>query len=203
MTQSNKAIIFDLGGVMVDWNPTLIAQNFSTDKILQQAIIEELFEHSRWIDFDQGNISEKNIVQQASHELKLSIMQTESLIKQAKQSLHVKQCSVALLKKAKRIGLTTLCLSNVSYEWFDFLYNKHEFFKLFDGKVISAEEGISKPNPDIYRRIIKRYKIDTQHTLFIDDNLDNTQIAKNLGIQAITFDGSQQQLNAISEFISG
>lgn len=201
MPSTPKSIIFDLGAVMVDWNPQAIAQNYTSDTVLQKSIINALFHHSRWVNFDNGLISEDDIILEASKQLSLSKADVTQLMQNAKESLDVKQEMLALLQLAQSQGLKTYCLSNLSHEWFAYLTQRYEFFEIFDGKVISAQEGIGKPYLDIYQRLIKRYNVDAAHTLFIDDRADNTQAAQTLGIKTITFQHTDENLAAIKAFI--
>jgi 2-haloacid dehalogenase len=62
---------------------------------------------------------------------------------------------------------------------------KYNFFDLFDGIVVSGAEKIVKPDPELYRILIDRYRINPQETLFIDDNPENIQTAKQLGFQTL------------------
>ncbi len=203
MIEKQKSIIFDLGAVMVDWNPHLIAQGFTDKPALQETLIENLFHHQTWINFDNGLISELELIQSSSQRLKLSIDQTHSLIEHAKESLHAKLDMVTMLELAKSEGLHTFCLSNLSHEWFAYLSNRYDFFELFDGKVISAQEGIGKPSLEIYQRLLTRFNVNASDTLFIDDRLENTQAATQLGIKSITFEHSIENLNHIKQYILG
>jgi len=196
-----KSIIFDLGAVLIDWNPQAVAQQFTSNPILQRSIGENLFFHKSWGNFDKGKISEFHLIQHATKRLEISLDQTQQLIQSAKESLDANQDALSLLQLAKTTGLKTYCLSNVSHEWFAYLEHRHDFFQLFDGKVISAQEGMNKPNINIYKTLLKRYKINIEHTLFIDDQSDNTQAATSLGINSITFEHSQQNLFDIKRFI--
>jgi len=196
-----KSIIFDLGAVLIDWNPQAVAQQFTSNPILQQSIGKNLFLHKSWADFDNGQISEVDLIQHASKRLEISLDQTQQLMQSAKKSLDANQDALSLLQLAKTTGLKTYCLSNVSHEWFAYLEQRHNFFQLFDGKVISAQEGMNKPNINIYKTLLNRYKINLKHTLFIDDRSDNTQAATSLGINSITFEHSQQNLTNIKRFI--
>ena len=201
MNKIQKNIIFDLGAVMVDWNPQIIAKNFTDDIAIQTSILQYLFHHDIWIDFDKGLISEVELISRTSPNINLSIAETRDLIQQAKQSLHAKQDMVDLLILAKEHLLNTYCLSNLSHEWFEYLIQRHDFFNLFDGKVISAQEGIGKPNIEIYKRMVKRYHMNSERTLFIDDRAENTQAASSLGIQCVTFEHSSENLDYIQQFI--
>ncbi len=201
MPTTTKSIIFDLGAVMVDWNPQAIAEDYSSDTNIQRSIIHQLFNHSRWIDFDSGLISEEELIRQSSAAMDLSKTDLMRLMQSAKESLHAKQDMIALLQLAKHHDLKTYCLSNLSHEWFSYLTGRYDFFKLFDGKVISAQEGMGKPNLDIYQRLINRYKIDPTNTLFIDDRADNTQAAQTFKIKTITFNNTARNLADIKTFI--
>ncbi len=196
-----KTIIFDLGAVMVNWNPQAIVLAFTVDASLQQSIINKLFLSPLWIEFDNGLITETELIARASSALSLSINQVSELMALAKKSLSAKPEMVKLLQLAHNTGLKTYCLSNLSHEWFYYLTQRHEFFKLFDGKVISAQEKMGKPNPIIYTRLIERYNINVNNTLFVDDREDNIQAAKKLGIKGIVFQHTEENLNRIKQFI--
>ena len=201
MIKQQRSIIFDLGAVMVDWNPKLIAKSFTNNLDLQQSILQNLFHNKIWLDFDNGLISETLLIKYANQQINLTVAQLNNLIQKAKESLHAKQDMVNLLTLAKEHQLNTYCLSNLSHEWFAYLNQRHDFFKLFDGKVISAQEGVSKPNIEIYKRMLKRYQINSAQSLFIDDRSENTAAAETLGINCITFKHSKANLEAIKQFI--
>ena len=201
MIKEQKNIIFDLGAVMVDWNPHAIAKNFTTDSDLQNTIVNHLFHHNDWSNFDNGLISENELIKLSSKRLSISIYDMQQLMHQAKESLHSKNDMVMLLQLAKKQGLRTFCLSNLSHEWFTYLRQRHDFFTLFEGQVISAQEGIGKPSIEIYQRTLDRYNIQANQTLFVDDRSDNTEAAASLGINCITFEHTEQDLDAIKHFV--
>lgn len=196
-----KSIIFDLGAVMVDWNPQAIAQQFTDNNSLQNDIVEQLFHHNNWIEFDNGLINKTQLIEKTAELLPLSIKQVTQLMANAKTSLAEKTDCKNLLQLAKDQGIKAYCLSNLSHEWYDYLQQRHQFFKLFDGIVISAQEQIGKPNIDIFQRLIRRYQIDTNQCLFIDDRADNTKAARSLGIQTVTFSHSPNDLQIIKNYI--
>ena len=95
----------------------------------------------------------------------------------------------ALVGDLKRVGYKLYVLSNMSREFIDFL-RRFPVYGLFDGEVVSCEEGVVKPEPEIYRRLLGRYGLDPAQTLFIDDRPANIAAAAALGIRGQLFDHS-------------
>jgi 2-haloacid dehalogenase len=83
-------------------------------------------------------------------------------------------------------------LTNWSAETFPIALNRFDFFKWFDGMVVSGEEKTRKPFPEFYHRLLNRYHVNPAEALFIDDNIKNIEAAKALGINSIHFTSSDQ-----------
>ncbi|MFQ8596678.1 MAG: HAD-IA family hydrolase, partial [Alistipes onderdonkii] len=94
-----------------------------------------------------------------------------------------------LVRDLKAAGYKLYVLSNMSREFIDFL-RRFPVYGLFDGEVVSCEEGVVKPEPEIYRRLLGRYGLDPAQTLFIDDRPANIAAAAALGIRGQLFDHS-------------
>jgi 2-haloacid dehalogenase len=69
---------------------------------------------------------------------------------------------------------------------------RYDFLHLFDGRVVSGEEQMRKPNPQFYKLLLERYELNANEVLFIDDNLRNVQAAEALGIKSIRFENPEQ-----------
>ena len=95
---------------------------------------------------------------------------------------------VALLKEVKRRGYRLYGLTNWEAETIGVAYERYDFFSLFDGIVVSGEEYVIKPEPEIYRRLLDRYRLRADECLFIDDNAQNIEAALALGFAAVRFD---------------
>lgn len=94
-----------------------------------------------------------------------------------------------LVRDLKAAGYKLFVLSNMSREFIAFL-RRFPVYRLFDGEVVSCEEGVVKPEPEIYRRLLGRYGLDPAQTLFIDDRPANIAAAAALGIRGQLFDHS-------------
>jgi len=99
--------------------------------------------------------------------------------------------TVALLyklkKKYKLYGLT-----NWSAETISIAYNRFSFFKEFDGIIVSGQEKMIKPSKQIYQLLLNRYNLNAEHTIFIDDNINNIKAAEEVGLYGIHFENPSQ-----------
>jgi HAD superfamily hydrolase (TIGR01509 family) len=99
---------------------------------------------------------------------------------------------VALLKRCKKQGYTVILLSNIDGDIVPLLEQKYpEIFELFDGIVLSADVGLLKPDPAIYKHVLKTYNLNPKSTYFFDDEPINITGASQLGIQGVVFDSAK------------
>jgi 2-haloacid dehalogenase len=100
--------------------------------------------------------------------------------------------SVRILKELKDKGYKLYALTNWSAELFQLSLEDFEFLHWFDGRVVSGEEKINKPDLSIYKILLDRYKINPGSALFIDDKKENVRAAGELGIEGIQFESPEQ-----------
>lgn len=196
-----KNVIFDLGAVLIEWNPEKIVKKFTNDILLQQRILAELYCHQDWLDFDCAKLTEKEIEARTADRLDLSAEETKELFLYTKESLVLIPEMLEVLKNVKDKKLNAYCLSNISPEFLSYLFKRYSFFNLFNGVVTSGKENIAKPNKQIFETLIKRYNLTPQECLFIDDREENTQAASNIGITAVTFVASSESYTEIAAYI--
>jgi len=98
--------------------------------------------------------------------------------------------NVRLLPELKKRGFRLYYLSNFPMDIFDEVRTGYYFFKHFDGGLISADAKFSKPDPGIYRLMLKKYSLEANECLFIDDIEINVKTAEALGIKSIFTNGS-------------
>ena len=183
-----KAIIFDLGGVLIDWNPSYLFDQLFED--------EEQKKHF----FEQICTPNWNEMQDAGRPLKDA---TESLVAKHPEwkeyieayygrweemlggPIHETVEIFRQLKEQQKYEL--YALTNWSAELFPIALERYEFLHWFDGRVVSGEEKMRKPFSDFYQLIMKRFKLVPAETLFIDDNKRNVIAAQELGMHTIHF----------------
>ena len=104
-----------------------------------------------------------------------------------------------LLRRLKAAGYRVFGLSNWSMETFPLVRDEFPIFKELEGKVISGEELMVKPEPEIYHCLFERYSLVPEESVFIDDNADNVAGAKAVGMKAVQFVGAQALERTLSE----
>ena len=179
-----KNIIFDFGGVLVDWNPTyLYNKEFENEK--EMSYFLENICTSEWnIQQDAGRpLSEATELLQAKHPEHSELIGhyysrwEEMLGGDIKENVRV----LKMLKpKFPIYGLT-----NWSAETITIAYEKYDFFELMDGIVVSGDEKLIKPDPKLYQVLLDRYNLKAEESLFIDDNLKNIETAQKMGFHTI------------------
>jgi len=184
-----KAIIFDFGGVLVDWNPRYLYADVFSDTEKMEWFLHEVCSTAWNLEQDRGRSFADGIAQlEKQHPafqkeirlfwegwpkmLKEEIAETVTLLPQLKQNYAV-------------YGLT-----NWSAETFPMLMDRFDFVQLFDDIVVSGDEGLVKPDKSIYELLLKRYNLLAQECIFIDDNIDNVKAAEQLGFSAILYKNS-------------
>jgi 2-haloacid dehalogenase len=188
-----KAIIFDLGGVLVDWNP-----KYLFDKILNDEEKQAFF-------FDTICTPDWNEEQDAGRSLQEA---TDILVKRHPEwKEHIEAYygrweemlggpihdTVAILKELKERGHYKIyALTNWSAELFPKALELYDFLHWFDGRVVSGEEKMRKPAPEFYKLLLDRYDLKPDDVIFIDDNLRNVKAAEAIGIHSIPFRSAQQ-----------
>jgi len=193
MTNSIDTIIFDLGGVLIDWNP--------------RYVYRKIFKTEQEVDWFLQNVTtpEWNENQDAGYPLHKA---TEDLIaKHPEWEPEIKAYygrwlemlgediheTVEILHELKKTGKYKLyALTNWSAETFPHALERFEFFKTFDGVVVSGQEKMRKPSAEFYKTLMDRYHLDPGKTIFIDDSLRNVKGAEALGITGIHFHNPTQ-----------
>ena len=193
-------VIFDLGNVILDWNVQNILDRMGLEDRERRLLKKELFDHSDWLSLDEGLQTEKAVLAQVMARAGLSQKLVEHAFSSAKNSLRPIPESVNLLEEIGASANEVYCLSNMSQETYAHICD-YEFFRIFDGVVISAQEKCMKPNGQIFRIIIDRYDLSPEETLFIDDNIENIEAARQLGMSGYHFEGKPGCFAAIRSLL--
>ena len=188
-----KNIIFDLGGVLIDWNPDYVFKEvFKDDEKLAwfyREICTMDWNENQDAGYPLAKATEERIALFPQYEdlIRMYYGRWEEMLGDAIQG------TVELLKQCiDSPALKVVALTNWSAETFPVALKKFAFLQWFEGIVVSGEEMTRKPFPDIYQITLNRYDLKPEESLFIDDNKRNIEAAKALGIQCIHFSSPQQ-----------
>ena len=194
-------IIFDLGGVLIDWNPEYVyldVFNGNRDKM------NSFFEHICTSDWNE-NQDAGYPLQKATEERVSLFPEHEELIRMfygrwEEMLGDAIEGTVSILKSLiDNPKFKVVALTNWSHETFPIALERFEFLHWFEGILVSGEEKTRKPFPEIYELTLNRFNIVAENSIFIDDNLRNIKAAKALGINGIHFESPEvlsQQLKS-------
>ncbi|NME35898.1 MULTISPECIES: HAD family phosphatase [Fusobacterium] len=179
-----KNIIFDLGNVLVSFHPEKFV-NENVPEIYREKFFQVVFGRQEWKDLDRGTLEYDKAIEIFSKELP----ECREIIKKMFDT-KVIDClapitfNAELLKKLKE-NYKLYIISNFHYPAFDNINELWDFFKLFDGKVISGHCKLLKPEYEIYNLLLDTYNLKAEESLFIDDTKENIEAANDLGIDTI------------------
>lgn len=196
-----KNVVFDLGNVLLDFNSDQIIADHVKDKKLHQEISEKIFNSREWILLDRGEITAK----EATNRFIKRMPHNEELVREImdnwKHYLTPIQENIEVLNNIAQKPLKLYVLSNFHKEAFEEVYEKYDFFNHFDGMIISYREKTVKPEKEIYEKLIYRYNLKPDSTLFIDDSERNIDTAKKLGFKTILFNDNIKLRNSVNDYI--
>lgn len=186
-------IVFDLGGVLIDWNPYyLFCNKMGLERQAAERILKEI-DFSTWNkEQDRGRP-----YAEATPELCARFPQYSDLIR-AYDERYLDtvggSCEpvVDILGRLKNAGYSLFALSNWPAEKFALVRPRYPFLEWFDELVVSGEVKLVKPEPAIYRHLLERAARPAQECLFIDDHAPNIHTAVELGFQTILFESASQ-----------
>ena len=202
MTTSHiKAIIFDYGNVLLEWNPRNVYQRYFPD---DPEGMERFF---REVDFMEWNAQQdkgRPFVEGVAA-LSEKFPQYAQLIQAYhdnwKDSIGGSYAgTIEILKQLKQAGYHLYGLSNWSAETFPLAREKYDFFGLFDDMVISGEVGHVKPDPEIFQIMLNKIGRPAQECLFIDDSLSNIKQAQAMGFAVVHFQSPEQLAATLHKF---
>lgn len=180
-----KNIIFDLGNVLLNWKPAEYLEKQNYSKLKKELILNDIFKSNEWLQLDNGDITTAEAI--ANIDLKSSLKRDEidHIFKKRLDILYPLTENIKLLPLLKKKGFQLYYLSNFPLDLFEEVQRIHDFFNYFDGGIISAKVKLSKPDIQIYKTLLDKYKILSKESLFIDDLLVNVLGARKLGIVSI------------------
>ncbi len=188
MTKKNT-LIFDLGNVLIHWDPKRVFDETYFETAEQR---DYFFSNICTMDWNEQQDAGRSIVE-ATQELVTQYPEWEAAIRDyygrwTEMLGGPITATVDLFRQLKESGRYKIyALTNWHQGLFDIALVRYDFLHWFDGRVVSGEEKLKKPDPLIYQRLLDRYAVNPSEAIFIDDSLRNVQGAQALGIDAIRF----------------
>lgn len=181
-----KAVVFDFGGVLVEWDPRRLYRKIFADESEMEAFLKNVCSPEWNLTLDKGKPFKQAVAERIAlfPEYAAEIRAFDDRWDEMRENAIAG--NVALLRRlAKRYPVYGL--TNWSEEKFLQTKPKFDFFNLFNGIVVSGVEKEVKPEPRIFEILLERYGLNANECVFIDDSLPNVETAKKLGFTAIRF----------------
>ncbi|MGH7124978.1 MAG: HAD family hydrolase, partial [Stellaceae bacterium] len=166
-------VVFDLGGVLIDWNPRHLYRKLIDDEAAMEVFLSTVCTQAWNERQDAGRtFAEAAAILRAQHPHHAELIEAygsrfDEMMKGPIQG------SVTILETLHRRGVPLYALSNWSHETFPLAQCRFDFLNLFRGVVISGEVGVIKPDERIFRILLERHRIEPNHAVYIDDNPRN------------------------------
>lgn len=178
-----KNIVFDLGRVVFAQDPAKSTTEFK--QFFSYVSLTPIPQF--WIDYDLGLSSFDKVAADLASYRGVDVDYARTMIHKAISKQETIAPTEALIGDLKAAGYKLYVLSNMSREFIDFL-RQQPVYANFDGEVISCDEGVAKPMPQIYDLLLERFSLDASQTFFIDDRKENVEAAEAKGISTFHFD---------------
>jgi FMN phosphatase YigB (HAD superfamily) len=200
-----KNIVFDLGNVLISFNPSgfLDKKGYSSED--KNIILNDIFRSQEWIRIDKGEITTPEAIELISARSSLKKDEIASFFDLRREILYPIQGNIKILPGLKKRGYRLYFLSNFPDDLFDEIFFGNPFFKDFSGGIISARVKAAKPDRKIFEILLKKYSLMPKECLYIDDIEINVLTAKTIGMKSIWLYDSidlkkliEKELNSVS-----
>ena len=186
-----NTVIFDLGGVLVDFHPYEGMKNMGFSDETAEAFMEGIFS-GFWEECDSIVYEPDEIRRVFKDRLPGYEREVDILWDKLPMITGMRPYAMEWIESLKARGMKLYVLSNFGNVAFDINSQVYEFLPLMDGKVISYELGITKPDRRIYEALYQKYDIDPKQAVFIDDRRENVDGAIAAGMKGILFESYEQ-----------
>jgi putative hydrolase of the HAD superfamily len=192
MAPAVRNVIFDLGGVVFDWNPDHIVSRVQPAPELRASLKAALFGHADWRLFDRGALSESELIERLQLRIGATRQEVEAILDAVRNSLVEKPETLKLIRALQGQGTPLYCLSNMPASVYKHLRQRHNFWDAFSGIVISGEVQMMKPEPEVFLHLLATFNLRAEESVFVDDLLANIESARQVGLHAIWFKDAAQ-----------
>lgn len=180
-------VIFDLGGVLIDWNPRYLYRKVFDDPARMEHFLAQVCTLEWNARQDAGRTWDEAVAELSArhpaHAAEIALYRDRwpEMLGEAIEG------TVALMARLRARGVRLLALTNWSQETFPVALARYGFLHEFEGILVSGAEGLIKPDPAIFALLRERFGLAPARTLFIDDSLRNVEAARDAGLHAVHF----------------
>ena len=192
-----KNIIFDMGRVLLQFEPYVSLNEYCKNEEDKELIYKELFKGPEWIMGDEGKITNGQRYELVKQRIPERLHQTLKLVVENwDMCMEPVEGALEFHKLVKEKGYHIYILSNACNRFFHY-FPKHYDLNSFDGVVVSSDVKMIKPNSEIYQYILKTYHLNPEESLFVDDMKENIEAAGKAGMKGFLFQNNYEELKKL------
>lgn len=193
MASDITAVVFDLGGVLIDWNPRYLYRKFfGTDEAAMERFLAEVCSPEWNARLDAGRPFAEGVAELVARYPDQAELITAWQARWSEMLGGAFADTVEIVAELRGAGIRTYALSNWSAETFVQTRPRFPFLDAMDGILISGEIGVGKPDPAIFREFLTRFGLAAENTVFVDDWDRNVEAASALGMATVHFRDAAQ-----------
>ncbi len=178
-------VVFDIGNVLLKWDPEKIFGRLFGRDDFKNHPLKSVIGNEIWLGMDRGTLSKEEAITLFSKSFPRDSKTIAEFIEAVPDHIEPYPAGIECAKECKKKGLTILLLSNFPEYAYKKVREKHSFFNIFDGEIISYQVKMLKPEREIYETLISNFNLIPEKTLFIDDREENIAGAREAGIKGI------------------
>lgn len=182
-----KAVVFDLGGVLIDWDPRYLYRKLLDDEAAVEEFLATVCTPEWNAEQDRGRPFAEGVAELVERHPAHAAAITAFHERWPEMLGGAVGSSVEVLAELRAAGVPVYALTNWSAETFGIARERFEFLEWFDGLLVSGEERMIKPDPAIFRLLLDRFGLDPAATFYVDDSEPNVEAAGRLGFDAVRF----------------
>lgn len=188
-----RNIIFDIGGVLLDYNPKTYLDKLNIEEGKRKELNDIIFHNQKWKDCLNGFITNSELIEYLIKENLKYKNEIEQILSKnnLKYMLPPKQEMIEYYKSLKQKEYKIYLCSNITEDTYNYIKDSFEIIQVADGGVFSCFENISKPNVEIYQKLIEKYNLDIEKSILIDDTKRNIISANDIGLKGILFNNNE------------
>lgn len=194
MSNQIRNIVFDMGNVLVRFDPWKYARRYGKNEPDSTLLYQEVLYSKEWIALDEGSLDVETAIQQCCDRLPVHLHNgVQGILRHWHDDLPPIPGMDALCAELWHQGYRLLLLSNTTRAFSEF--SRHiAALRWFDGTLISAEYHLMKPDPEIFRLFCRKFSCSPQECFFVDDSAHNAYVAQTVGMSSMVFHGQADQV---------
>ena len=198
-----NAFIFDLGKVIVDWDPRYLLREITSNEKRLKFLVEVVLD-LEWFREVDGGYPLSKAIEERSRMYPDYAMEMQTYVDRWPETIRgVSKGTLSIVRELRGAGFPLYVLSNWASETWARVKDSFDFLEYFDDVIISGHVGMAKPDAAIFELARDRFGVFPKSTLFIDDGPKNVEMARLIGFQAVVFvspDYLRRDLTALNVF---